>query len=283
MKKTYIKSLILVMLFSANLSLALEFDLSVDEEIRKNYNPSKLELEGLPPLPNAKPATPSKPVTSIPNSSQIPSSGLKPANSKPVVSKVDKSSALKLRKGTKFTVKSCQTISDSTHVGTRISFVTKTALYQKGVTVPQGTVFKGEVTNSHTAQITGNGGLIVLSVDSMILNGSTIGLKAKITKANHKKIFINNIKGKRLYWKNVAKQVSKGQNFYNKTRRASAKLSNNPIGAIISPLPTIFGVGVYAVNLTGSPVFALFSSGGRISIPSGSEFEIKLLDDVYFY
>ena len=32
---------------------ALQLDLSIDEEIRKNYNPSKLEQENLPPLPKA--------------------------------------------------------------------------------------------------------------------------------------------------------------------------------------------------------------------------------------
>ena len=43
--------------------IALELDLSVDDEIRKNYNPSKLELDALPPLPSISPSSqaPSKP------------------------------------------------------------------------------------------------------------------------------------------------------------------------------------------------------------------------------
>ena len=91
------------------------------------------------------------------------------------------------------------------------------------------------------------------------------------------------MKGKRTYWSGVAKQIDKGENFYKKTRRTSSKLADNPVGILISPIPVLTGMVVYAVNLVGSPVFALWSKGGRISIPAGSEFEIKLLEDVYLY
>ena len=40
-------------------------------------------------------------------------------------------------------------------------------------------------------------------------------------------------------------------------------------------------MAVYAVNFVGSPIFAILAKGSRISIPVGSEFEIKLLEDVY--
>ena len=71
------------------------------------------------------------------------------------------------------------------------------------------------------------------------------------------------------------------QRFYTKTRNISAKLSNNPFGTIISPIPTIVGAGAYTINFVGSPIIAIASRGGKISIPAGSEFEIKLLDDVF--
>ena len=38
---------------------------------------------------------------------------------------------------------------------------------------------------------------------------------------------------------------------------------------------------IYSINLVGSPIFAIWAKGSRISIPAGSEFEIKLLEDVY--
>lgn len=265
---------------------ALEFDLSVDEEIRKNYNPSKLELEGLPPVPNVKPTTPAKPVTSIPNTPPIqqpPKTNLIPADQKPVIAKIDKSTAIRIPAGTKFKVKSQQTVSDGTRAGARISFVSQAPVTKRYVTIPQGTIFKGEVVDSHYPQKTGNGGLIVLGVDSMVFKGSTVGVNAKITRANGKKIFFNNIKGQRKYWKGVANQINKGEKFYKKSRRVSAKFADNPIGVIISPIPTITGMAGYAINLVGSPLIALFCEGGRISIPAGSEFEIKLLDDAYLY
>lgn len=287
----YLNKLI-VLLISLNLTLApvlaLELDLSVDEEIRKNYNPSKLELESLPPLPSVQPAPaqekqPFVPVE-IPESKPIGNlPPLTPATEKPVISKIDKSTAIRIKKGTKFKVKSYQAVSDATRTGTRLSFVSQKAVTQRYVTIPQGTVFKGEVVNSHLPQLSGNGGLIVLSIDSMVFRGSTIGIDAKITKANHKKIFLNNIKGKRQYWKGTINSLKPGTRFYKKMMRTTAKLANGTFTVILTPFTVVAGVAVYAVNFIGSPLFGLFSKGGRITIPAGSEFEIKLLDDVYLY
>lgn len=281
-----------VLLICFNLALApvsaLEFDLSVDDEIRKNYNPSKLELESLPPLPSVKPSEsqakpPFEPIE-IPDSKPIGNlPPLTPADEKPVISKIDKSTAIRIKKGTKFKVKSSQTISDATRTGARISFVSQQAVTQRYITIPQGTVFKGEIANSHLPQLSGNGGLIVISIDSMVFKGSTVGIDAKITKANHKKIFLNNIKGKRQYWKGVANSLKPGTKFYKKMMRATSKLADNPFTVILTPVTVVAGVGVYAVNFAGSPLFGLFNKGGRISIPAGSEFEIKLLEDVYLY
>lgn len=265
--------------------LALELDTSVDEEIRKNYNPSKLELESLPPLPEVKPTSQSaqKPpleVVDIPESAgSLPP--LTPADKKPVISKIDKSTAIRIKKGTKFTVKSQQAVSDATRAGSRLSFVSQRAVTQRYVTIPQGTVFKGEVYDSHTPQMSGNGGLIVIGIDSMVFKGSTVGIQAKITKANHKKIFFNNIKGKRTYWKSTANSLKPGTKFYKKMMRATSKLADGTITVILTPFTVVAGVAVYAVNFVGSPLFGLFGKGGRISVPAGSEFEIKLLEDVY--
>lgn len=270
---------------------ALEFDMSVDEEIRKNYNPSKLELEGLPPVPSVKPTTPSQPVTSIPKTQPIsvpPSKTpvLTAPSKAPVVAKTnhrDSYSAIKIPRGTKFRVKSGQTISDASRVGTKLSFVSQQSVTKRYVTIPQGTVFKGEVIDSHLPQKTGNGGLIVLKVNAMILKGSTVGINAKVTKANHKMIFLNNIKGQRKYLKGVANSLKPGTRFYKKMMRTTSKLASNNLTLILTPFTAVAGVVVYGVNVIGSPVLGLFSEGGRISVPAGSEFEIKLLEDVYLY
>ncbi len=272
---------------------ALQLDLSIDEEIRKNYNPSKLEQENLPPLP--KTAAPSKTVTTQPKSTtpttQAPPKTT-PAIAEPAKKKVNKNlpgttlteddfTAIKIKKGTKFRLKSNNLVSDYLKPGSKVSFTSLTPVYQRYVTIPAGTVFTASVVDSHLPQITGNGGLVELAIETVQFKGRTYSLHGKVTKANHKKIFINNIKGKRQYWKGVVNQVEKGHNFYKKTRQTSKKLADNPVGVIISPLPTIVGVAAYVVNFAGSPVFSIGYKGGRVSIPAGSEFEIKLLEDVH--
>lgn len=269
-------------------TLAFELDPSVDEEIRKNYNPSALE-QNLPALPKVAPTqttTPSKSTTTSTNTP--PKTQPISQTTRPQIivknmpnSKIDKSTAIRIKKGTKFKVRSSAYLADTTRTGARLTFTTLQPVTQRYITIPAGTVFNAVVVNSHQPQITGNGGLLQVAVDGIQYNGKTYYSQGKVTKANHKKVFVNNIKGKRQYWKGVANQIDKGQNFYKKTRRASNKLTDNPITLIISPIPTIVGLGTYAINLVGSPLFSIGYKGGHISIPAGSEFEIKLLDDIY--
>lgn len=296
MKSLYTKKIfslfVAVLLFSSH-CFAFELDTSVDEEIRKNYNPSALE-QNLPALPKTAPSqtitttkttatTSNKTTPSVPKTQPV----VQPSKPQLVIKKMDndykydKSTAIRVKKGTKFRVKSNCMISDYQKEGTRVSFTSIKPVTQRYITINEGTKFTAVVENSHLPQYAGNGGLIVLLVDGMVVNGSTKSVHAKITKANLKKVFLNNIKGKRGYIKGVSKQVDKGENFYKKTRRTSAKLADNPVGLIISPIPTVFGAVVYAINLAGSPIFAIWAKGSRISIPAGSEFEIKLLEDVY--
>ncbi len=292
MKYTFLQKSIssaIALLICAMPAFALDLDTSVDDEIRRTYDPSKLE-QSLPSLPKTAPSQNTSP-KNMPAPQTPPKSLPVTPDAKPQIGvkkfqndfKYDKSTAIRIKKGTKFRVKSNSVISDYLKEGARVSFTSVKPVTQRYVTITEGTRFTAVVKNSHMPQFTGNGGLIVLMVDSMTFNGQTRSVHAKITKANLKKIFFNNIKGKRAYWKGVAKQIDKGENFYKKTRRTSRKLADNPVGILISPIPTITGILVYAVNFAGSPLFAIWYKGGRISIPAGSEFEIKLLEDVYLY
>ena len=283
---------------------SLELDMSVDEEIRKNYNPSKIELDALPPLPEIKNTAPSATVTTPPAISPsesnpvttttsappktVPSTDYSKSTGRvkkdlPKTSAADDFSAIKVKKGTKFLVKSRTAVSDYSRAGAGLTFVSLEPVTKRYITIPAGTVFKGVVTESHRPQPTGNGGLIVIKADKIIYKDSSYSIDAKITKANGKKIFFNNIKGKRQYWKGVAAQIDKGENFYQKSRRASKKLADNPVGVIISPIPTVAGVVVYAVNLVGSPLFSIYYKGGHISLPAGTIYQIKLLEDLFIY
>ena len=116
-----------------------------------------------------------------------------------------------------------------------------------------------------------------------VFNVRVITGNGKITKANHKKIFFNNIKGKRKYLKGIANQVNNGEKFYKKSRNISGKLANNPIGVIFSPIPTVIGIAGYSICTILSPITAIGTKGENITIPAGSQFEIKLLDNAFIY
>lgn len=263
--------------------LSLELDMSVDEEIRKKYDSSKLENAVLPPLPKVDNVQ-TKPVSQTTSATTVPKvTPTYTTSSTPQVTPTTIKSGKKLSAWTTFEVKSNQKISDWSSVGSSVSFTSTVPVYKNGLTIPSGTVFHGTISNSHRPQVSGNGGLVVIKISSMTCNGKNFPVKARITKANAKNIFLNNIKGKHQYWDNVGKQIDKGENFYNKTRKTSNKLASNPIGVIISPVPTVVGWVGYAVTTVVSPVTGFFSKGGSISIPSGTGFEIRLTENAYIY
>lgn len=289
MKKTFFKILlsIITMQLVVNTALALELDMSVDEEIRKKYDSSKLENTVLPPLPKIDNSqnktipinnTTTKQTTSIPKVTPTYTTEVRPQ-----ITPADKKGAIKIFRWTTFETKSNQKINNWLSVGSSVSFTTTAPVYKKNITIPTGTIFKGTITDVHKPQATGNGGLVVIKITSMTFNGKTYPVNAKITKANAKNIYLNNIKGQRQYWANAGKQVNKGEAFYQKARRTSTKLANNPIGIIISPIPTIVGVAGYTVNTAISPITSIFAKGGNVSIPTGSSFEIRLNESAYIY
>jgi len=285
----------LALFISAVPVCSYELDHSIDEEIRKNYTPTVTEQNDLPPLPefgdykpNADTQLPPPPKTTKPTT---PPPNIVVTPNLPKSNKVDKKlpgsevvqddfTTIKIRRWTTIKLKSNSVVSDYLAEGARVSFTTTAPIYQKYVTIPTGTQITARVTDSHQPQLTGNGGLVVLKIETINFKGRTFFANGKVTKANKKNIFFNNIKGKRKYWTNVINQIDKGQKFYDKTRKTSTELSKNPFGSIISPIPTIVGTIAYALNFVGSPIIAIGYKGDRISIPAGSEFEIKILDDV---
>lgn len=289
MKKTFFKILlsIITMQLVVNTALALELDMSVDEEIRKKYDSSKLENTVLPPLPKIDNSqnkttpinnTTTQQITSIPKVTPTYTTEVRPQ-----ITPADKKAAIKIFRWTTFETKSNQKINNWLSVGSSVSFTTTAPVYKKNITIPTGTIFKGTITDVHKPQATGNGGLVVIKITSMTFNGKTYPVNAKITKVNAKNIYLNNIKGQRQYWANAGKQVDKGEAFYQRARKTSTKLANNPVGIIISPIPTIVGVAGYTVSTAISPITSIFAKGGNVSIPTGSSFEIRLNESAYIY
>ncbi len=266
---------LILLIFLSNKTHALDLDMTVDDEIRKNYNPSKLiqdtggEEETLPDLPvildmeddNIQPAE-IKTQTAPPK--QIVSTG-----------------NIKIRRGTSFNVVNSSKISDWQRKGTTVKFTAKTPIVKKKYTIPASTVFIGEVIESHQPQITCNGGLVVIRVKSMLYKGQTIPINAYVTRADAKKIFLNNIKGDRTYLKTMWKKGNWGRTLFGRMFNLTVNLGGDGATLLLSPFPLAYGTICLGVNTLVSPITAFFSKGGHVSIPAGSEFRIKLLDDAF--
>ena len=244
-----------------SMAIAVEFDASIDESIRKDFN---VETNELPDLPNAVPTT--NPVkTEISTQTKYSPTG----------------KIYTLKHGTKINLISKNKISDWMHKGSQVSFSSNGNIYTKeGIIIPSGTVFKGTITDSHRPQITGNGGLVELKIDEIYFNGIMSKIDTKVSMANSKKIFLSNIKGKRSYWKNFSKVMTPGKKVFSATHTCAMAMMPIPIVNLLSVIPLAGGAVVYTLNLVTAPVITIFTKGGSLSLPAGTQFQIKITNEV---
>ena len=275
MKRIVFTTLLIAFSLSMPAVFALDLDLTVDDEIRKNYNSSKLvkdthteDLGTLPPLPN------------IP---ETKTSGTEHAQvSLPQVMPQDiKTGNTKIHKGTVLDVVNVSKISDWQTKGSTVQFKTKNAIIKKKYTIPANTIFYGEILESHQPQITCNGGLVVIRVRSMRYKGQIVPINAYIVKANEKHIFLNDIKGERTYLKTTWKKGNWGRALFGRMTNLTVKLGGDGATLLLSPFPFAYGTICLGVNTLTSPICAFFSKGSHVSIPAGSNFKIRLLDPTY--
>lgn len=191
--------------------------------------------------------------------------------------------SIKLSSGKTFDVKLMNTISSKSRIGTSVVFASIKPQTFKYITIPIGTMFYGKIVDAHSVQFTGNGGLIVIKVHSIKYKNKIYPLEAKVTLADDKHIFFNNIKGKRMYLKNMYKKTSYGRKTVKRTFQSSKNLTKDPYTLILSPFPLCFGVLTYGVNAVISPVLAIFTKGMDITIQKNAKFKIKMIDDAYIY
>lgn len=266
--------------------LALELDTSVDDTIRKNYRPEKIEEDmGLPPLPDIVKKEPpqqqiGKTVQQSKNIQQAPA--LAPIQMSGILNKNHVTYAV-LKKGTKISLKLLTNVSDRSATGSTVSFVSLYPVTTTYFTIPMGTKFTGKVINTHGPQFTGNGGLIVIAIDSMIINDEIQPINACVTKVSDKYVFLNNIKGQRKYAKGMLQSIKPGRHFMTKMVRISGNLAIDGSSIVLAP----FALAVGAIGLGGniflSPALGLFYKGAPVRINSGSEIEIRLSEDVNIY
>lgn len=263
MKK--ILAVFLIMSFMSPAVLAVNFDTSVDEAIRKDYN---VETNDLPALPNVVPTA-----NEVETIAPIPQSKYSPTGKTYV-----------LKSGAKVNLSLNKSVSSWSHEGSILSFTSQNGIVATdGTIIPAGTIFKGKITDSHPPQITGNGGLIEISVDEIYFNGVKSFVKTKICSINSKHVMFNEVKGKRSYWKNFAKDMKPGIKVFNATKNFAKDLSSIPIVNLISVVSILGGSVFYVGNAMVAPVVSLFQKGGNITLPAGTHFQIKITENSEIY
>ena len=267
----HIITLILGLFLIQTQGFCLELDTSIDDEINRNYNASQLE-HTLPKLPSGL-----EPNTSKQKTSASPTMKTNKNSNK------NEFTTTKIRRGTKFKTVSTGWASDSSGVGNKVNFKTTKPVTKRYITIPAGTVIRGKIIDSHSPQITGNGGLIKLEIESITINDATHYTKGKITKANGKFIYFNNIKGKRKYLSNIATNIKKSHKFFQKAMKKTSQYASDGLTVIASPFTFIGGTIGWIGGTILSPITAIPTKGGRISLPPETRYEIKLTEDLYIY
>lgn len=268
---------LVLLIYCASHAYAFDLDLTVEDDIRKNYNSSKLindtgiNEESLPDLPEELKNSVIEPDLNksdktIPNN--IPKQILPAGNTK-------------IHKGTVFKVVNTSKISDWQKKGSTVKFKTNETIKGRKYSIPAGTQFAGEVIESHQPQISCNGGLVVIRIRYMIYKGQTVPLNAYITKANGKLIFLNNIKGERTYLKTMWKKGNWGRSLFSRMLTLTINLGGDTSTVLLSPFPFLYGTICLGANTLFSPVTAFFQKGGHVSINAGSNFKIRLMEDIY--
>ena len=268
-----------VLFFATEHAFAFDLDMTVDDDIRKNYNSTKLvhgtnteDAETLPDLPL-------KLKNESSNNINLPKQ-IKPVQNK-APSKIISEGNIKIAKGTSFNVTNVSKISDWQKAGTSVKFKTSNSINKKHFVIPANTVFNGEIIESHQPQISCNGGLVVIRIRSISYSGQTFPVNAYVTRAGGKMIFLNNIKGERTYLKTMWKKGSWGRALFNKMLTLTINLGGEGSTLLLSPFPIAYGTICLGLNAISSPVTAFFSKGKHVSVPAGSMFRIKLLEDAY--
>ena len=267
---------LVILIYWSNHAFCFDLDMTIEDDIRKNYNSSKLvkdtnteELEELPALPEK-----------LKNSSIKTNNNSNINYTTPPITNF-KQGNVKIRKGTSFNVFSTTKISDWQRAGTTVKFKTNNQITKRKYIIPKGTVFTGEIIESHQPQITCNGGLVVIRIRSMNYKGSSIPVNAYITRADGKMIFLNDIKGERKYLKTVWKKGNWGRSLFGRMMNLTVNLGKDGATLALSPFPILYGTICLGANTLISPITAFFGKGGHVLIPPGSCFRIKLLEDTF--
>jgi len=294
----FVQTLLLMPVFS------MDIDTTVDDSIRKNYNidsgvtqiqkknptvqqpkvtvqqPKQTNMPKLPALPKSTNVQTVKPVQQTTYTTPVYQT---PVYHSPENQAATPRSSFPVRKGMEFNISNTNNISDGQRAGTNLVFINfkpiKTAYY----TIPAGTKFVGRIVDSHRPQLTGNGGLVSIEISTIVLGGSYQPINTRIVKVGDKHVFYEDIKGKRLYWKNTIDSGKWGRRTFHKMNGISASLIKDKATIILSPFTFLYGVLAGGTSCITAPVVSIFKKGGRVYIPQGTLFKIKFEEETKLY
>ena len=266
--------LIFLFLFCSS-ALSYELDTSFDDEVRKQYNIEELNEQNadrikLPKLPDL----PDDSDFDVPNPPKAQPSNL------PYFPENYKGEVKILKSGLRFFVANAQPLSDRYKEGSTVTFSNLEEVNFNGITIPQGAVFRGKISEAHLPQMTGNGGLVRVEIDELAYKGNLYKISASVVKIDDKRAFGGKVKGKRQYVSNLKKSNSRGVKFNRKMVKAAKKVERYPVVAILGVVPRAVGVVTLGANGAISPISASFKRGKHAFIQKGTVFEIKLTKDV---
>ncbi len=298
---------------------AIDLDYSVDDTIRKNYNPNikiapkqtavKNVVQTPQPqkqaelIPNKMPSLPALPkniqkTTATRQYTRPDTAYTKPYQTttykKPIYQKVPnfksnvasmpaKRNVQILRKGIIFNVENITSMSDRQKCGTKVFFRTTRPIRMVYYTIPENTEFVGYIVRSHKPQFSANGGLVSAKICYICLNGKYQRVDAKIIQANNKKVFFNNIKGRRLLRKYTCQKSKWGRDAFHEMNRVTGTMLGEKTTMVLAPFTFAYGVGLAGTGLITAPIRATFEKGGEVSFPPNSSFYIKFTEDSRLY
>ena len=187
--------------------------------------------------------------------------------------------AAMLEKGRKFDVKSLQSMSYETAGGAEVRFE---SMYPERVFMekdPVKLVFTGEIIKNKPPRKCGSIGTLKVMIKHVTLENVTYPAEAYITKMNKKGVLLGAVAGPSNYKDNLSDAVSNGT-IHTIFKDPCKTTADECVSTVTKPFYFLTGALLQTADLFIAPIVALFLPGNEVVIPEGTEFEIKLENDI---
>lgn len=185
--------------------------------------------------------------------------------------------AVKLKKGRTFLVKSDLRLSNDVNTGTPVQFDSlskESIFYPKS---PSKVSFKGKVVKTKSPGYAGRSGRIKIALEKITVDNITYPVKALITKKENERVFLNSLGGNSVYLANLGDTISNGTI---NTIYKDPCTNNICASSTTKPFVYLGAAAIQLADLLVAPIASLFKTGNNLDIPANTYFEIKLDEDL---